>query len=109
MSFSFFFFNDSGPPEIFPFPLPHVFPISFARHTGAIVGTVYLNRSAEAAPQVAVNIRSLSSGTIRTVLTDFGGHFEINQIPQGTYEVSSSEQGHGFASTIAEEIGRAHV
>jgi tetratricopeptide (TPR) repeat protein len=75
---------------------------SFASHTGAIVGTVYLNRSAEAAPQVAVNIRSLSSGTIRTVLTDFGGRFEINQIPQGTYEVSSSEQGHGFASTIAE-------
>ncbi len=75
---------------------------SFASHTGQILGTVYLNRSAEPAPQVLVNIRSLSSGTIRTVLTDFDGRFELNQIPQGTYEVSSSEQGYGFASTIAE-------
>lgn len=70
--------------------------------SGEILGTVYLNRNAEPAPQVIVNIRSLSSGTMQTVLTDFGGRFDLDQISQGTYEVSSSESGYGFASTMAE-------
>ena len=75
---------------------------SHASHPGAIVGTVYLNRSAQPAPQVVVNIRSLSSGAMRTVLTDVDGRFDLNQIPVGIYEVSSSEQGYGFASTVAQ-------
>ncbi|MBA0087369.1 MAG: carboxypeptidase regulatory-like domain-containing protein [Acidobacteria bacterium Pan2503] len=75
---------------------------SLGSRTGQVLGTVYLNRGAEPAPQVVVNVRSLSSGTIRTVLSDVNGRFEMNQIPQGTYEVSSSEKGHGFASTIAD-------
>jgi tetratricopeptide (TPR) repeat protein len=75
---------------------------SFGSRTGQILGTVYLNRSAEPAGQVVVNVRSLSSGTIRTVLTDVNGRFGMNQIPPGTYEVSSSETGYGFASTIAD-------
>lgn len=34
---------------------------SFGSRTGQILGTVYLDRSAEPAPQVVVNVRSLSS------------------------------------------------
>jgi tetratricopeptide (TPR) repeat protein len=74
----------------------------FGRHTGEIMGTVYLNRSGEPAPQVSVNIRSLSSGMVQTVLTDFDGRFDLSQIPLGTYEVSSSEKGYGFATTVAQ-------
>ena len=75
---------------------------SFGSHSGEILGTVYRNRSAEPAPQVFVDIRSLSSGTIETVLTDFDGRFDLNPIPPGTYEISSSGRGYGFASAVAQ-------
>lgn len=75
---------------------------SFGSHSREILGTVYRNRSAEPAPQVFVDIRSLSSGPIETVLTDFDGRFDLNPIPPGTYEISSSGRGYGFASAVAQ-------
>src|SRR5438105_4387146 len=70
--------------------------------TGQIAGTVYLNRNGEPASKVLVNIRSMLSGVSHAAETDFDGHFALSEIPQGTYEVSASEQGYGFASTITE-------
>jgi tetratricopeptide (TPR) repeat protein len=69
---------------------------------GKISGTVYLNRRGDPASQILVNIRSMSSGMTHAVLTDYGGHFELREIPSGSYEVSAAEHGQGFASTIAE-------
>jgi tetratricopeptide (TPR) repeat protein len=75
---------------------------SFANRDGEIVGTVYLNRRAEPAPQVLVTIRSTTSGLSQSALTDPAGRFEVREIPQGTYEVSAAGQGRGFASTITQ-------
>jgi len=75
---------------------------SFGGRNGQIVGTVYLNRGGAPASHVLVSIRSTTSGGFQTVLTDLGGHFELREIPSGSYEVSASEHGQGFASTIAQ-------
>lgn len=75
---------------------------AWKNRSGGITGTVYLNRTAEPASKVLVNIRSMLSGLNRAVATDFRGHFEFREIPQGTYQVSASEQGYGSASTITE-------
>jgi len=75
---------------------------SFGGRNGQIQGTVYLSRGAQPASQVLVSIRSLSSGMSQTVLTDFAGHFELREVPQGAYEVTAGERGYGFASSIAE-------
>lgn len=69
---------------------------------GQISGTVYLSRDGAPASQVMVSIRSMTSGMVQTVVTDFGGHFELREISSGAYEVSASEQGRGFASTVAQ-------
>jgi len=82
------------------FELPSNEP--FGSRNGQISGTVYLNRGGQPASQVLVSIRSLTSGMSRTVLTDFGGHFELREIPPGAYEVSSAEHGQGFASTVTQ-------
>lgn len=75
---------------------------SFGARTGEIQGTVYLNRGAGAASQVVVNIRSLSSGKILTILTDMSGHFDLPDMPPGSYEISAAQRGYGFASTVAQ-------
>lgn len=75
---------------------------TFGSRNGQIVGTVYLNRGGAPASHVMVRIHSTTSGMIQTVLTDFGGHFEFREIPSGSYEISASEHGQGFASTIAQ-------
>src|SRR5262249_2343676 len=63
----------------------------FGSRNGQIFGTVYLTRGGEPASQILVNIRSLSSGMAHAVLTDFGGHFELRELPSGAYEVSAAE------------------
>ena len=75
---------------------------TFGGRSGRIIGTVYLNRRGEPASQILVNIRSMTSGMSQTVLTDYSGHFELRQIPSGSYEVSAAEHGLGFASTVAQ-------
>lgn len=74
----------------------------FGGRNGEISGTVYLNRRGEPASQVLVNIRSVTSGINRTVLTDYSGHFELREIPSGEYEVSAAEHGLGYARSTAE-------
>lgn len=69
--------------------------------SGAILGTVYLGNGNQPASQVLVNIRSLSSRLSRSVLTDFGGHFEFRTLPPGTYQISVEEQGFEQVNTIA--------
>lgn len=75
---------------------------TFRGRNGQIMGTVYLNRRAQPASQVLVNIRSMTSGRTQAVLTDLAGHFELREIPPGSYEVSASERGLGFASATTD-------
>ena len=69
---------------------------------GQIMGTIYLNHSAQPASQVLVNIRSMTSGRTHEVVTDLGGHFELREIPPGSYEVSASGRGSGLASATVD-------
>lgn len=75
---------------------------TFGRRSGQINGTVYLNRGAQPASQVVVSIRSMTATMTQAVLTDLDGHFELREIPQGTYQVTVSGRGSAFASTITE-------
>ena len=74
----------------------------FGGRNGKILGTVFLNGRGEPASQILVSIRSMTSGLNRSVLTDFGGHFELREIPSGEYEVTAEEHGLGFASTMTQ-------
>ncbi len=60
---------------------------------GAISGTVYLPGDNQPASQVAVSLKSHDAGVFRSVLTDYGGHFEVPGLPAGTYEISIEERG----------------
>lgn len=82
--------------------IPSSSSATLGSRNGQIVGTVYLSRGSQPASQVLVRIRSMSSGRTQTVLTDFGGHFELREVPEGSYEVSAEDRGSGFASTITE-------
>jgi Tfp pilus assembly protein PilF len=75
---------------------------SFGGRNGQIIGTVYVNRGAQPASQVLVNIRSMTSGRMQAVLTDFAGRFALREIPPGSYEVSAGGRGLGFATAITE-------
>jgi len=74
----------------------------FDGRSGVILGTVYLGRVDLPAAQIVVTIRSLFSGAIQRVLTDFSGHFELHGIPPGAYEISVQEQGYNHTSTITQ-------
>ncbi len=61
---------------------------------GTISGTVYLPDSNQPASQVAVSLKSHEAGVFRSILTDYDGHFEVQGLPSGTYEVTVEEQGY---------------
>ena len=61
---------------------------------GAISGTVYLSGDNQPASQVAVSLKSHGAGIFRSVLTDDGGHFDLQGLPAGIYEISIEEQGY---------------
>lgn len=61
---------------------------------GAISGTVYLPGDNQPASQVAVSLKSHDSGIYRSVLTDPNGHFELQGLPPGAFEISIEEQGY---------------
>ena len=60
-------------------------------YDGTISGTAYLS-GGQPASQVAVNLKSHDAGVFRSVLTDYDGHFEVQGLPPGTYEISIDEQ-----------------
>jgi len=64
------------------------------KQVGSISGTVYLPGKSGLATQVAVSLKSHEWGVYRSVLTDYGGHFEVSGLPQGAYEISIEESGY---------------
>src|SRR5215472_897257 len=69
---------------------------------GDLLGTVYVDQTKMPAAKVSVHIRSLNSGFFATVLTDYGGHFELRGIPPGSYQVSVEEPGYDRTNTMTQ-------
>lgn len=74
---------------------------SFDSGEGEISGTVLLEPSKRPASQVAVSLRSRAAGIFRSVLTDLQGHFKVQNLPRGTYDIAIDEQGYEAAQTRA--------
>ena len=78
---------------------------NFETAAGAISGTVLLQANNRPASQVLVNLKSVSAGISRRVLTDVEGHFAVRRLPPSTYEITVEEPGYEPAHTSAELKG----
>jgi tetratricopeptide (TPR) repeat protein len=72
---------------------------------GEISGTVLLESDKRPASQVAVKLKSRVAGVFRSVLTDFEGHFRVQNLPRGTYDIAVDEEGYEAAQTSAQLDG----
>lgn len=61
---------------------------------GTISGTVLTEGTNRPVAQVIVSLKSQSAGISRSVLTDYGGSFEVRGIPAGKYEIAIEEPGY---------------
>jgi tetratricopeptide (TPR) repeat protein len=72
---------------------------------GEISGTVLLEADKRPASQVAVKLKSRVAGVFRSVLTDFEGHFRVQNLPRGTYDIAVDEEGYEAAQTSTQLDG----
>ncbi len=72
---------------------------------GEISGTVLLEADKRPASQVAVKLKSRVAGVFRSVLTDFEGHFQVQNLPRGTYDIAVDEEGYEAAQSSAQLDG----
>src|SRR5271169_6039695 len=78
---------------------------SFENVGGEVSGTVLLESDKRPATQVAVSLKSRAAGIFRSVLTDLEGHFKVQNLPRGTYDIAVDEQGYEAAQTSAQLDG----
>jgi tetratricopeptide (TPR) repeat protein len=78
---------------------------SYENTGGEISGTVLLEADKRPAGQVAVSLKSHAAGIFRSVLTDLEGHFKVQNLPRGTYDIAVEEQGYEAAQASAELDG----
>ena len=74
----------------------------FENHGANVFGTVYLDKGNQTAVNVIVTLRSLFSGMLLRLETDYGGHFEVHGIPPGAYEVNVEGQGYKCPSSVVQ-------
>jgi tetratricopeptide (TPR) repeat protein len=72
---------------------------------GEISGTVLLETNKRPASQVIVSLRSRVAGIFRSVLTDLEGHFRVQHLPRGAYEIDVEEQGYESTQASAQLDG----
>jgi Tfp pilus assembly protein PilF len=73
--------------------------------TGTISGTVLSQGDNRTLSQVALTVKSHEAGIFRSILTDYDGHFELNGVPVGSYEISVEESGYDSVRTKAQLEG----
>ena len=78
---------------------------NFEKTEGEISGTVLLEPDKRPASQVAVSLKSRVAGIFRSVLTDLEGHFRVQHLPRGTYDIAVEEQGYETTQTSAQLDG----
>jgi tetratricopeptide (TPR) repeat protein len=74
---------------------------------GEISGTVLVDADKRPAREVAVSLRSSVGGIFCSVLTDLEGHFKVQNLPRGTYEIAVDEEGYESAQTSAHLDGHS--
>ncbi|MBL8204951.1 MAG: TonB-dependent receptor [Blastocatellia bacterium] len=72
------------------------------RTTGAVDGTV-ADATGAVVPNVSITLTGTSVGYLRTVQSDDQGGFRFEQIPVGTYKITTAPLG-GFAATVVEGV-----
>ena len=72
------------------------------RTTGDIEGTV-TDANGGVVPNVTITVTGVSVGFGRTVQSDSQGAFRLQQIPVGTYKITTSAMG-GFAATAVDNV-----
>jgi tetratricopeptide (TPR) repeat protein len=77
----------------------------FVKNEGKISGTILSQGDDRTLGQIAVGLRSQSLGIFRSVLTDYDGHFEVRDLPAGTYEIVVEESGYESLQTNAQLEG----
>jgi tetratricopeptide (TPR) repeat protein len=78
---------------------------AFESSEGEISGTVLLEADKRPASQVAVRLKSRVAGVFRSVLTDLEGHFKVQNLPRGTYDIAVDEEGYEATQTSAQLDG----
>ena len=78
---------------------------NFEKTEGEITGTVLLEPDKRPASQVAVSLKSRVAGIFRSVLTDLEGHFRVQHLPRGTYDIAVEEEGYEPTQTSAQLDG----
>jgi predicted porin len=61
--------------------------------TGASVSGLVTNQTGAVLPDVAVTIKSVDTGEMRTVASDGAGHFQASGLPPGRYTIRTTKQG----------------
>jgi len=74
---------------------------NFEKAEGEISGTVLLEADKQPASQVIISLKSRVVGIFRSVLTDLEGHFRIQRLPRGTYDIAVEEAGYETVQTSA--------
>jgi hypothetical protein len=64
----------------------------WAQVTGSISGIVQ-DTSGAAVPNATVNVRSLETGAVRTIMTDEAGSYRALSLPVGRYEIRAEKEG----------------
>jgi tetratricopeptide (TPR) repeat protein len=78
---------------------------NFEKAEGEISGTVLLEADKRPASQVIISLKSRVAGIFRSVLTDFEGHFRVQRLPRGTYDIAVEEQGYEAVRASAQLDG----
>ena len=86
-------------------PLAAAQSSDFVAREGKISGTVRSQGDDRTLSQIAVDLKSQSLGIFRSVLTDYDGHFEVRDLPAGTYEIVVKESGYEPLQTRAQLEG----
>ncbi len=61
--------------------------------SGASLSGVVTDQSGATLPHVAVIIRNVDTGAVRTTTTDGGGHYQASGLPAGRFDIRASKQG----------------
>jgi tetratricopeptide (TPR) repeat protein len=73
--------------------------------TGGEISGIVVSQDDRILSQVVVGLKSHPLGVFRSVLTDFGGQFDVRGLPAGTYEVVVEESGYESVRTKAQLEG----
>jgi predicted porin len=61
--------------------------------TGASLSGVVTDQTGAILPDVAVTIKNVDTGAIRTIAADGGGHYQVLGLPVGSFEIRVAKQG----------------